>query len=256
MRSSTPLHKHPTANRKHAARLHAWQCAFFIATFAFAPSAFANFLIYPLVTSLDGATQGDTRLTIHSKSGITQFIKVRVVRLVDPATSKEREEVISPTDSKDILVIPRRVVVPAGAVRSVRVLMQDAPLDETLYRVYFESVSAFDDNKPATDDTSASVSFNIAFGATVRVLPVDKHATLSLAPSRDALANTGNMRIGVMRVGRCEPSASGDGCEWTSIGRSVFPGQSWPLPWHADHRRVIATIRTTDDPKDREVELP
>jgi len=218
--------------------------------------AFANFLVYPLITSLDAADEADTRISVYSKAGITQFIRARVVRVDDPATPHEHEVVVEPTDSRDILVLPRRLVVPAGAVRSVRVLLQKPPGSEATYRVYFESVAEFDDDKPATETTEATVSFNIAFGATVRVLPVEKRATLSLAPSRDALANTGNMRIGVMRVGRCKQSANDDGCEWTYLKRSVFPGQTWPLPWRADDRRVVATIRTTDDPKERDVVLP
>ena len=220
------------------------------------PAAHATFLVYPLISSVDAADEGDTRISVYSKSGATQFIRLRVVRLVHPAMPDEHEEEISATDSDDILVLPRRLVLPTGAARTVRVLVQTAPAQEQLYRVYFESVSAFDQSQPEDKTTSAAVSFNVAFGATVRVMPVEKHVNLSLAPSRDALANTGNMRIGVMRVGRCKQSASDDGCEWTSVKRSVFPGQTWPLSWRADDRRVIATIRTTDDPKERDVVLP
>src|SRR4051812_18781905 len=103
--------KHRSAGRLRALRHIAGGVVMMLAS----PIVGATFLVYPMVTSVDVADQADTRIAVHSKSQATQFIRVKVVRLLDPATDTEREEEVGPTDAKEILVVPRRLVIPAGA---------------------------------------------------------------------------------------------------------------------------------------------
>lgn len=196
------------------------------------PYASANFMVYPISTVLQG--ERSSLIRVYSKSSDILYIKSYVVKIINPGTPEEKEINISNWQDNEIIVSPARIIVPAGGERAVRLTSLSQPVQETLYRVYFEGVpSAVDLSGNIKDDISfkdkkASVSINIIYGALVRVLPETKHIQLNVirgSKGEISLRNDGNVRVGLAGIELCPTEKNNDKCIYHKYERGLYPQQ-------------------------------
>lgn len=194
-----------------------------------AGSASANMSVYPM--SVDIGAQGEAASTIqvYSKSEETQFVKVSVKRVLQPGTAQEHEEEVNNWEGIGLVVSPPKFALPAGGSRAVRIVGMAAPKSEEVYRVYFERVplpSTEADGVATAAETSLSV--NLIWGVLVRMVPANPQVALERSgPSR--LHNTGNIRLGLLKVGRCTGSDDAS-CQWQTLEKNIYPGMDLEVP--------------------------
>ena len=195
-------------------------------------TASANMTVSPMKMSVGGESNAPGVIRVFSKSEETQYIKVYVKRVLDPAMPDEREEDAVAWNGKELVVSPAKFALPAGASRAVRVINFAPPEKEEVYRVYFEGVDApqDDDSSGNAGDRGAKVSVNVVWGALVRARPAK--AAPDFKRVGNMLHNTGNTRIAVSVWGKCT-GPSDDVCAWQPIEKSVFPGGTLALPAEA-----------------------
>ncbi|KVP89169.1 fimbrial protein [Burkholderia ubonensis] len=192
--------------------------------------ASANMTVYPMAASIGSGGKSAAQLRVYSKSETTQYVKAIVKRVIDPATPHERE--VSGMSSGDdaIVISPAKFALPAGGTRLVRVIPLGVPQKEVLYRVYLQPVAAPSDadaDSATAGDVSGQVNFSLVWAPLIRVLP--KTALPDLNVSHGSLTNTGNVRIGLLKVGACQSEGDESSCQWTKFERSVYPDQQFKL---------------------------
>lgn len=186
-------------------------------------------LVSPMTSSIDTKSKSAAQLRVYSKSDSTQYVKVVVKRVVNPATEQEVEEDAPRSGAGGVTVSPSKFVLPAGGSRLVRVIALGSPAKEELYRVQFEPVAApADEASGSTGSIDSNVDFGLVWAPLVRVLPSARLPAMTV--SRGVLKNTGNMRLAVLEAGACDSVKSAAKCDWQPIERSVYPGQSFNLP--------------------------
>jgi Mat/Ecp fimbriae periplasmic chaperone len=221
---------------------------------ALAAPAMANMVVYPMSTEIGAEHDGIGQIQLHSKSDKVQYVKVSVARVNAPATKDEHETPVLPSDPDGLVVSPQRLVLAPGASRTVRVIAQDTPSRETVYRVYFEPVAA-----PSTSAVDASaepeapqsqIGLSFVWGALVRVLPDARKVEPRLSADSRTLHNDGNMRLAVLAFGRCAGDAEST-CAWTKVDKSLYPGAQLPVAGDGAGQRLVLRYATSDDPKPR-----
>lgn len=214
----------------------------------------ANLVVYPMTSTIGAEQDGIGQIQLHSKSDKVQYIKVSVTRIQRPGTSDEHETPLSPADSLGIVVSPQRTVLAPGASRTVRIIAQAMPSEETVYRVYFEPVAAPTDL--ATEDhaeqgVQPKIGVNLIWGALVRLLPDERQMSVGLQQSGDALRNDGNVRVGVLQLGRCADVKTEKDCVWSDVNRSLYPGSTLPAPTPGANGNLLMRFVTSDDKRPR-----
>lgn len=216
--------------------------------------ATANMVVYPMTSTIGAEQEGIGQIQLHSKSDKVQYIKVSVTRIQRPGTPDEHESPLSPADTQGIVVSPQRTVLAPGASRTVRIIAQAIPSEETVYRVYFEPVTApadlamEDDNAPGMQP---KIGVNLIWGALVRLLPDERQMRVGLQQSGDALRNDGNVRIGVLQVGHCTDTKNEKDCVWNDVNRSLYPGSTLPVPTSSANGNLLMRFVTSDDKRPR-----
>lgn len=181
----------------------------------------ANLTVYPITKDI-GVGQEATTLQVFSKSPQTQYVRVSVRRILNPATPQEKET--APGSQQGLVASPEMFVLPAGATRTVRLISLVSPQEEEAWRVYFEPVASPDDElKDGAQNVQVNV--NLVWGVLIRLLPGVARPQLARSADGTQLLNRGNVRLGIMRVGRCTPA-----CRWQQIDRSIYPGGTYSLP--------------------------
>ncbi|MBC3347610.1 fimbrial protein TcfA [Pseudomonas sp. SWRI196] len=222
--------------------------------FGLSSPAAANLVVYPMTSTIGVEQDGIGQIQLHSKSDKVQYIKVSVVQIQRPGTPDEHESPLSPADTLGIVVSPQRTVLAPGASRTVRIIAQAMPSEETVYRVYFEPVAAPQDL--ATEDDGPEgiqpkIGVNLIWGALVRLLPDDRQMSVGLQQSGDALRNDGNVRIGVLQLGSCTDAKGEKDCIWNDVNRSLYPGSTLPVQAAGAKGNLLMRFVTSDDKRPR-----
>lgn len=215
--------------------------------------ATANMVVYPMNSTIGAEQDGIGQIQLHSKSDKVQYIKVNVTQIQRPGTPDEHESPLSPADALGIVVSPQRTVLAPGASRTIRIIAQAIPSEETVYRVYFEPVAApgladEDDSEP--DGVQPKIGVNLIWGALVRVLPDDRRTSLKLQPKSNELRNDGTLRVGVLQVGQCADVQGEKDCIWNDVNRSLYPGSTLPVS-PGSSGNVVVRFVTSDDKRPR-----
>ncbi|AVU75457.1 fimbrial protein TcfA [Pseudomonas rhizophila] len=237
---------------------HRWaalgKLALLMLAFGLSSPATANLVVYPMTSTIGAEQDGIGQIQLHSKSDKVQYIKVSVVQIQRPGTPDEHESPVSAADTKGIVVSPQRTVLAPGASRTVRIIAQAMPSEETVYRVYFEPVAAPQDLAAEDDDpqgTQPRIGVNLIWGALVRLLPDDRQMSVGLQQSGEALRNDGNVRIGVLQVGRCTDVKGEKDCLWNDVNRSLYPGSTLPVQASGTSGNLLMRFVTSDDKRPR-----
>ena len=214
--------------------------------------AAANMVVYPMTSTIGAEQDGIGQIQLHSKSDKVQYIKVSVTRIQRPGTPDEHESPLSPADSQGIVASPQRTVLAPGASRTVRIIAQAIPTEETVYRVYFEPVAAPDLEETFSDQgVQPRIGVNLIWGALVRLLPDERRTSISLQQNGGALRNDGTLRVGVLQVGRCADTKGEKDCIWNDVNRSLYPGSTLPVSPPGVNGNVLMRFVTSDDKQPR-----
>lgn len=202
-------------------------------TLAFSTAtAHASVELYPMALTIAADDKGLGQIRIMSKSASVQYIKVSVSRVTAPGTDHESSVPISPADVQGLVASPQRLILPAGGSHVVRLISQQAPAKETLYRVAIEPVPPLpgeaDADAPA--EVTSDVGLVVVWAALVTVEPKQILPQWTLNDSGDTLVNTGNVHLGVLRAGHCTALSDQSSCEWQPVKRIVYAGQRLALP--------------------------
>lgn len=186
-------------------------------------SAWSNMIVYPIETVV-GIT-GTGQVKVISKSDTVQFVRIKVMQVIDAGTSKEREITSDMNDSSALIVTPQKLAVTAGGERVVRLISLTSPKKETTWRVYFEGVSEAEFNDGSHNEqpqkNSAEVGVSIVWGALIHVAPAKEIASLSLNTTSRKIINTGTVRIPLQSIGVCD---LGGKCNWRKETATIYPG--------------------------------
>ncbi len=229
-------------------RLHRAQALVTTTLLAWSACATANVVVYPMTTHIAPAHEGIGQIELHSKSDRVQYVKVRVAEIVAPATRDERENTLSADDA--LVVSPQRLVLSPASTRTVRLIAPVAPQEEKAYRVYFEPVDAPSDatfDETASADVSTKLGINLVWGALVRVLPENGRVGARLLEDGKRLQNTGTLRIGALKIGRCSAVDSERDCRWSDVNRSIYPTYAIDVPDIPGTGHLVLRYQTSQD---------
>ncbi len=202
---------------------------FYLLSLLMAPFvANANFMIYPISKDLKNGNSELVR--VYSKSKEIQYIKIYTKKIINPGTTEEYEVDIPNWDG-GLVVTPQKVILPAGASKSIRLTQFKIPKKEEVYRVYFEAVKPDSkenviDNKKLTTE----LSVNIIYAALIKSLPSEQNISLNI--SRNAkkniiIYNNGNVRAGVKDIYFCKSSNIDDNCVKKAYNKNIYPEKSF-----------------------------
>lgn len=216
--------------------------------------ALANFMVYPMSSTV--VAGNDSLIRVYSKSEATQYIRINVKKIVNPATETEKEENVQSWNENNLIASPNKIILPAGGSKAVRMTQIEPPENEVLYRVYFESVSAEPDKKEVevgNGKTKASLSLNIVFAALVRVLPKKVNIALEakLDESKIILKNIGNVRAGVQKISLCNNDKINSECSTIDLNKFIYPKaeNKIPIAFGKKFSWVIVQIKKDDGEK-------
>ena len=225
------------------------------ALFAGVPQARANMTVSPMLLSVAGEKNSPGEIRVTSQASETQYVKVGIKRLVNPATDQEREEDVTSWSGRDVVVSPMKFILPAGASRAVRVISMSAPAQDEAYRVYFESVAGDEEGLSASSDQiNAQVSINVVWGVLVRAGAASSQPQMQRVNNN--IRNTGNTRLGLMSATHCNPGTDDKACNWHTIEQSIYPGSALALPAELANKPIRIKFKTDGKPTFQVRDLP
>lgn len=157
---------------------------------------------------------------IAGNSGDTNlFLEVEVLEVTDPGTDQEQRTVVRDPESIGFVAAPRRLMVPPGGRRPVRLMNLNGHGDvERVYRVNIKPVM------PPAESSGMGVRLIVAYQVLVFIAP--KKSVVSLDSQRDGnkltLTNNGNVNILLSNGEQCQMVNSQD-CDPVQ-GRRLYPG--------------------------------
>lgn len=208
----------------------------------FCLSAHANVELYPMALTITANDKGLGQIRIISKSASVQYIKISVSRVTAPGTDHEGGVATSPVNPQDLVASPQRLILPAGGSHVVRLISQQAPARETLYRVAVEPVPPLPGEGDGETPTAvkSDVGLVVVWAALVTVEPKQILPQWTLNAAGDTLINNGNIHLGVLRAAHCTSPVDQDTCDWQPVKRIVYAGEQLALP---DYRGQAPHVR-------------
>ena len=157
---------------------------------------------------------------IAGNSGETNlFLEVEVLEVTSPGTEHEQRTVVRDPESIGFVAAPRRLMVPPGGRRPVRLMNLNGHGEvERVYRVNIKPVL------PPAESSGMGVRLVVAYQVLVFVAP--KKSVVSLESHRDGnrltLSNNGNVNVLLSNGSQCLMVNAQD-CDPVQ-GRRLYPG--------------------------------
>lgn len=153
------------------------------------------------------------------------FIDIEVLTVSHPGTGVEERKVVKDPESIGLIATPRRMMVPPGGQRIVRLVNLNGHEDrERVYRVNLNPVSG-----PVE---SEQMGVRILVGYQLLVFAEPRERDVKLEGKRQGreltLFNAGNVNIVAQNSEQCPPSPTPGECE-TVKGRRLYPGNTTVL---------------------------
>ncbi|MFN3714226.1 MAG: molecular chaperone [Alcanivoracaceae bacterium] len=196
-----------------------------------------SLLLLPLITSLpaQGALSIDRALLVFEpgkparqdvnagNSGENNlFLEVEVLEVTRPGTPEEERQAIRDPESIGFIAAPRRLMVPPGGKRPVRMMNLIGHGDtERVYRVNIRPVL------PPVESSGLGVRIVVAYQVLVFVAPRQTRVELNARRegNRLLLTNRGNVNILLSNGSHC-PMLGALDCDDLK-GRRLYPGNEW-----------------------------
>lgn len=154
------------------------------------------------------------------------FLEVEVLEVRHPGTADETRTVVKNPEALGLVASPRRLMVPPGAQRIIRLVSLKGHLDEEqVYRVNVRPAAG-----KVESDTMA-VKILVAYQLLVFIAP--RKADMALEGKRDGqsltLKNTGNVNVSLHHGRQCPPGESAPGACAEAPGHRLYPGNEITL---------------------------
>ncbi len=159
-------------------------------------------------------------VTVYNRGDSRLFAEVEVLEVHNPGTEDEERVVVRDPESIGLVASPRRLTVPAGGRRLVRLVNLEGHGDEE--RVYRVNI------RPVEGDVEAdAMGVRILVGYQLLVFIPPAEARVELEAQRNGrqleLHNAGNVNIRLFGGRQCEPGQTGDDCATVNSTR-LYPG--------------------------------
>lgn len=185
--------------------------------------------VYPMEASV--GENGSSQIRVISQDNDVQFVKIKLKKILNPATDKENEVDFDMSDASQLIVTPQKLALAAGSERLVRIVSVNLPQKETTWRVYFEGVNEITYNLSSGESKStasdAQVGVNIIWGVLVHVAPQKEFARMEYSRASGKVINSGTIRIPVKEFGTC---SSASDCKWEKKKITFYPDSVLSIP--------------------------
>jgi P pilus assembly chaperone PapD len=152
------------------------------------------------------------------------FLEVEVLEVSNPGTPEEDRQVVRDPESIGFIAAPRRLMVPPGSKRPVRMMNLVGHGDsERVYRVNIRPVL------PPAETSGMGVRIVVAYQVLVFVAPRQTRVELDTRRegNRLLLTNRGNVNILLSNGSHC-PLPGALNCDELQ-GRRLYPGNEWTV---------------------------
>lgn len=204
-------------------------CLMAVCASFFFHTAHAAMYVYPMETAV--GENGSSQIRVISQDNDVQFVKIKLKKILNPATDKENEVDFDMSDASQLIVTPQKLALAAGSERLVRIVSVNLPQKETTWRVYFEGVNEITYNLSSGESKSAAgdaqVGVNIIWGVLVHVAPQKEVARMEYSPASGKVTNSGTIRIPVKEFGTC---SSASDCNWEKKEITFYPDSVLSIP--------------------------
>ena len=191
--------------------------------------ASASMLIDRAIIQFEAGSASRQDVTVSNPTENTMFLEVEVLQVTDPGTENERREVVRDPESIGLLAAPRRLAVPAGGRRLVRLVNLGGHGDqERVYRVNITPVTA--PSEVEGEGISVGVRGVVAYQLWIVVGPQTPQVALQASRDGDQLFlhNAGNVNIMLSKGLQCPGNAREDDCVEIQA-RRLYPGNEVTL---------------------------
>lgn len=177
------------------------------------------------------------------------FVDVGVMEVLNPGTEQEQRVVIKDPDNAALIATPRRLMVPPGGSRRVRLVsLNGFGEQEKVFRVDLRPVAA-----PEQLNTTG---VRVLIGYQLLVFVAPQQSQVALEARRDGkqleLRNNGNVNVLVYEGEQCPPSPSTDACQEVP-GKRLYPGTGLTLDLPMD---APVTFNVTADGQTSQRQFP
>lgn len=195
----------------------------------------------------DGSPREDVLVSNPDQEPL--FIDVEVLTVSHPGTGVEEREVVKDPETIGLIATPRRLMVPPGGQRVVRLVNLNGHGDkERVYRVNLNPVSG------PVESEQMGVRIMVGYQLLVFVEPHD--VEVKLEGQRDGteltLFNAGNVNVRVHHGEQCPPAPTPGECRELN-GKRLYPGNTivLDLPYDAP---VTFSVSAADKSRKRRFE--
>lgn len=152
------------------------------------------------------------------------FLEIEVLEVTNPGTDEEQRTVVRDPESIGFIAAPRRLMVPPGESRPVRLVNLIGHGDvERVYRVNIRPVV------PPAETKGMGVRIVVAYQVLVFVAPLQTRVELNTTRNGNLLTfrNSGNVNIMLGNGEQC-PMLGAKDCEELQ-GKRLYPGNIWAV---------------------------
>lgn len=190
--------------------------------------ASASMLIDRSILTFEAGSPSRQDVTVTNPTEDTMFLEVEVLQVTDPGTDDERREVVRDPASIGLIAAPRRLAIPAGGRRLVRLVNLDGHGDtERVYRVNITPIQP-----PAEAGEERQIGLRIVVAYQLLIFVAPETARSGLEARREGnqlhLHNTGNVNVLLGDGRQCRGGLEGSDCE-SVTGRRLYPGNQTVL---------------------------
>lgn len=192
-----------------------------------APLGQASMVLDRSIVTFEAGKAPRQDVTVSNPDAETMFVEVEVLEVRHPGTDKEERIVVRNPEEIGLIATPKRLVVPAGASRIVRLVnLAGHGASERVYRVNVKPVAAPEEEKAADDGKkSMSIKILIAYQLLIFVDPEKSEALIE--GRRDGnqlhLANKGNVNTYLYDGRQCKEGETPEQCATLQAVR-LYPG--------------------------------
>lgn len=168
-------------------------------------------------------------VTVSNPDPETMFVEVEVLEVRNPGTDKEERIVVRNPEEIGLIATPKRLVVPSGASRIVRLVnLGGHGATERVYRVNVKPVAAPESEEPGTEgETKKSMSIKILIAYQLLIFVEPDKSTVAIEGRREGnqlhLTNKGNVNAYLYDGRQCKDGESKEQCATLQALR-LYPG--------------------------------
>jgi P pilus assembly chaperone PapD len=185
----------------------------------------ADMVLSDVIVDLQAPSEMRHDVDVRNDGEEDLYIEVNVQRVPDPATDGAARVPETDPRTAGLLASPRRLAIPPGERKRVRIVARKAPTEEDLvYRVAFVP-------KENAATTNEAMAFKVLIGYEVLVLVRPPGARPELVVERKGrrlhVENRGRSSLLVRSLEQCDPADS-DRCE-DLPGNRLYAGETWDV---------------------------